>query len=107
MRRLSFLLVSFLLVLLMAVLTVPSAAAQSETLLDDTGNGDVEIPALGNTDEVGKLARALTLYKAHLAEISHLHGELGRAKSALETRPGPPADAEGQDAIDTRESQER
>ncbi len=78
---------------LMRSVTAPvSALAEaSEALLDDDDDGDIEIPALGNTDEVGKLARALALYKAHLAEISHLHGELGHIKGALESKPQPAA----------------
>jgi methyl-accepting chemotaxis protein len=76
---------------LMRSVTAPvSALAEASDALVD-GDDDVAVPALGNTDEVGNLARTLTLYSAHLAEISHLRGELGRVKNALDAKPQPVA----------------
>ena len=71
-------------IILIRSLTLPireSAAAAGKLV---SGESDVEIPALGNADEIGELARALAIFGATLEEVVQLRGEAQLARAAAE-----------------------
>jgi methyl-accepting chemotaxis protein len=71
-------------IVLLRSLTLPireSAAAASQLV---SGNLDVEIPALGNGDEIGELARALAIFGATLDEVLELRSDAEIARAAAE-----------------------
>jgi methyl-accepting chemotaxis protein len=71
-------------IILLRSLTVPineAATAASQLVL---GNLEVEIPALGNADEIGELARALAIFGATLDEILELRTEAKIARASAE-----------------------
>jgi len=70
--------------ILIRSLTLPireSAAAAGKLV---SGESDIEIPALGNADEIGELARALAIFGATLEEVVQLRSEAQLARAAKE-----------------------
>ena len=71
-------------VIILRSLTLPiseSATAASYLVL---GNLDVDIPALGNGDEIGELARALAIFRATLEEVLELRAEAKISRAIAE-----------------------
>jgi methyl-accepting chemotaxis protein len=71
-------------IILLRSLTLPiseSASAASQLV---SGNLEVEIPALGNGDEIGELARALAIFGATLDEVLELRTDAEIARAAAE-----------------------
>jgi methyl-accepting chemotaxis protein len=71
-------------VILLRSLTLPireTAVAAGKLV---SGESDVEVPALGNADEIGELARALAIFGATLEEVVQLRSEAHIARAAAE-----------------------
>ncbi|MEQ8936202.1 MAG: HAMP domain-containing protein [Amphiplicatus sp.] len=70
--------------ILMQSLAAPirDMAEQADKLV--YGEQNVVLPALGNRDEIGEVARALNILRDTLAELSGMTGELKRTRDALE-----------------------
>lgn len=72
-------------VLLRSVTAPVGRLAEAATLLAE-GEDAVTVPALGNLDEVGDVARVLTLYRANAVEAERLRVELERLKDTVLAR---------------------
>ena len=71
-------------IILLRSLTLPireTAVAAGKLV---SGESDVEVPALGNADEIGELARALAIFGATLEEVVQLRSEAQIALAAAE-----------------------
>jgi len=70
-------------VIVRSIATPVRALAQAAKRLAD-GDGDVPLPALGNSDEAGELAAVLTVFRANQGEIGRLRGQMAVLRAELE-----------------------
>ena len=70
-------------VIVRSIATPVRALAQAAKRLAD-GDGDVPLPALGNSDEAGELAAVLTVFRASQGEIGRLRGQVAVLRADLE-----------------------
>ena len=70
-------------VIVRSIATPVRALAQAAKRLAD-GDGDVPLPALGNSDEAGELAAVLTVFRASQGEIGRLRGQMAVLRADLE-----------------------
>jgi len=71
------------------------------------GNQSVSIPALGNYDETGDVANALTFFRENMAQADRLRQELEVYLKGAETRPDASATTPGSAAVEPATSAEQ
>lgn len=87
-------------VILMQSLTAPvrNMARAAETLVK--GDPSARLPALGNHDEIGEVARALNILKETIAEAAHLQRQLTTTRTSLNQTEKNLADAQSKHKAD-------